>query len=101
MVLEEHIYFWLLAIVPVLLLLLIAALIWKKRKQSQFADKDLLKKLSPNQSVFKTILKIVVLCLAIACLTIALVKNSSNNSRIDAGTYNIFYLQFLLQDKHQ
>ena len=74
MVLEEHIYFWLLAIVPVLLLLLIAALIWKKRKQSQFADKDLLKKLSPNQSVFKTILKIVVLCLAIACLTIALVN---------------------------
>ena len=62
------------AIVPVLLLLLIAALIWKKRKQSQFADKDLLKKLSPNQSVFKTILKIVVLCLAIACLTIALVN---------------------------
>ena len=74
MVLEEHIYFWLLAIVRVLLLLLIAALIWKKRKQSQFADKDLLKKLSPNQSVFKTILKIVVLCLAIACLTIALVN---------------------------
>ena len=74
MVLEEHIYFWLLAIVPVLLLLLIAVLIWKKRKQSQFADKDLLKKLSPNQSVFKTILKIVVLCLAIACLTIALVN---------------------------
>lgn len=74
MVLEEHIYFWLLAIVPVLLLLLIAALIWKKRKQSQFADKALLKKLSPNQSVFKTILKIVVLCLAIACLTIALVN---------------------------
>src|SRR5690606_9474724 len=36
--------------------------------------KKLLKRLSPNQSLFKSILKLVVICLAIASLAIALVN---------------------------
>ena len=74
MVFEEHIYFWVLAVIPVVILLLAGVLIWKKRKQKQFADKDLLKQLSPNQSIFKSILKVIVLSLAIACFAIALVN---------------------------
>lgn len=74
MVFEEHIYFWVLAVIPVVILLLAGVLIWKKRKQKQFADKNLLKQLSPNQSIFKSILKVIVLSLAIACFAIALVN---------------------------
>lgn len=74
MVFEEHIYFWVLAVIPVVILLLAGVLIWKKRKQKQFADKDLLKQLSPNQSIFKSILKVIVLSLAIACFALALVN---------------------------
>ena len=46
----------------------------KKQTQKKFADKALLKRLSPNQSVFKSVLKIIVLSLAFASLAIALVN---------------------------
>ena len=42
--------------------------------QNRFADKELLKKLSPNRSTFKSVLKIVVVNLALACLVVALVN---------------------------
>ena len=42
--------------------------------QRKFADNLLLKRLSPNQSLFKSILKIVILCGVFACLSIALVN---------------------------
>jgi len=72
--LEEKMYFWLLLVVPILVLLFLGVLVWKKTTQKKFAHKDLLKKLSPNQSVFKSVLKIIVISLAITCLTIALVN---------------------------
>ena len=72
--LEEQIYFWLLLSIPLLLVLFIGLLIWKKTMQNRFADKELLKKLSPNRSTFKSVLKIVVVSLALACLVVALVN---------------------------
>ncbi|GAA4268958.1 VWA domain-containing protein [Hyunsoonleella aestuarii] len=48
--------------------------VWKYKAQKNFADKSLLKKLSPNKSLFKSVLKIAVLCLAFACLSLALVN---------------------------
>jgi len=48
--------------------------IWKRKKQNKFANQAILKRLSPNKSVFKSVLKIVVLCLAFASLTMALVN---------------------------
>ncbi|MAQ76486.1 MAG: BatB protein [Aquimarina sp.] len=72
--LEEKIYFWLLLSIPLLLVLFIGLLIWKKTVQNKFADKELLKKLSPNRSTFKSVLKIVVVSLALACLVVALVN---------------------------
>ncbi len=72
--LEEKIYFWLLLVIPILIVLFLGVLIWKKTTQKKFADRDLLKKLSPNQSVFKSVLKIIVISLALACLIIALVN---------------------------
>lgn len=72
--LEETAYFWYLLIIPVLILMYIGVSLWRKRMQNKFADKELLKRLSPNKSTFKPILKLIVLCLGIASLVIALVN---------------------------
>ncbi|WP_142784741.1 vWA domain-containing protein [Changchengzhania lutea] len=72
--LEEKIWFWALVIIPVIILWFLALQYWKHRKQNKFADKRLLKRLSPNRSNFKPVLKVVVLSLAFACFAIALVN---------------------------
>lgn len=63
-----------LLVIPVIILLFIAVQLWKKSVQKKFADTALLKRLSPNQSLFKSILKVLILCAAFACLSLALVN---------------------------
>ncbi|MCK8523243.1 VWA domain-containing protein [Aquimarina sp. D1M17] len=72
--LEEKIYFWLLLGIPVLITMFLGVLLWKNSTQKKFANSELLKKLSPNRSIFKSLLKIIVVSLALACLVIALVN---------------------------
>ncbi|KJD33939.1 BatB protein [Tamlana nanhaiensis] len=72
--LEEKIWFWTLVIIPVIILLFLGLQFWRYKTQNKFADKALLKKLSPNKSTFKTVLKVVVLSLAFLCLSLALVN---------------------------
>ncbi|KJD36638.1 BatB protein [Tamlana sedimentorum] len=72
--LEEKIWFWTLVVIPVIILLFLGLQFWRYKTQNKFADKALLKKLSPNKSTFKTVLKVVVLCLAFLCLSLALVN---------------------------
>lgn len=72
--LEEKVWFWILLVIPVIVLLFVILQIWKYRTQKRFANSKLLKRLSPNQSLFKSILKVTVLSLAFACLAIALVN---------------------------
>lgn len=72
--LEEKIWFWTLLVIPVLVLFFLLLLLWKKQTQKRFANATLLKRLSPNKSIFKSVLKLVVLCLAFASLTLALVN---------------------------
>ncbi len=72
--LEQPIYFYVLFAIPVIVVLFLLILVWKKTVQKRFVDKELLKKLSPNRSLFKSILKVLVLCVAIACLSFALVN---------------------------
>lgn len=72
--LEDKTYFWLLLVIPVLVLLFALLVFWKKRTQKRFADKELLRKLSPDRSLGKSILKLVTVSLGIACLVIALVN---------------------------
>ncbi|UZO82013.1 VWA domain-containing protein [Aquimarina sp. ERC-38] len=72
--LEEKIYFWLLLVIPVLVVLYSGVVFWKKRAQRKFADKSLLSRLTPNKSVFKPTLKFIVICLALAFLTMGLVN---------------------------
>ena len=72
--LDEKIWFWVLGIIPIVLLIFLLLQFWKYRTQKKFANKSMFKKLSPNTSLFKSVLKVVILCLAVACLAIALVN---------------------------
>ena len=72
--LEEKIWFWALVIIPVIIVFFLMVQIWKRHVQKKFANERLLKRLSPNRSIFKSVLKLIVLCLAFACLAIAMVN---------------------------
>ena len=72
--LDEKIYFYLLFIVPVIIVLFLAIQIWKKRKQKKFADFTILKRLAPDKSRFKSTLKLIVFLLGISALIVGLVN---------------------------
>lgn len=72
--LEEPTYFYLLFAIPVVAVLFLVVLFWKHRTQKKFADNRLLRKLSPERSTFKSILKVSVFCLALAALSFAMVN---------------------------
>ena len=74
LVFEEEKYFWLLLVIPVVLLLFVFLLFWKRKARKSFASDELLQKLAPNKSNFKPILKLILACLALACLIVALVN---------------------------
>lgn len=72
--LEQKIWIIGFAVIPVLVLIYILLAVWKRNRQKKFAHPELLKKLSPNRSLFKSVLKLAVLCLAFAFLIIALIN---------------------------
>ena len=72
--LEEKIWFWGLIVIPLIVLVFLLLQLWKRRMQLNFASKSSFKRLSPNTSFFKSMLKAVVLSLAFTCLVIALVN---------------------------
>lgn len=74
MQLEEKIWFWMLLVIPTLIVLFTIVQLWKRHAQNKFANQRIIKRLSPNRSHFKPILKLIVLCLAFGCLTIAMVN---------------------------
>lgn len=72
--LEEPKYLYLLAAIPLLVLLFLFNLWWKRRKQREFGNLQLVKKLSAESSVFKPALKLAFVALAIAGIVLALVN---------------------------
>ncbi|MBP6557943.1 MAG: VWA domain-containing protein [Flavobacterium sp.] len=72
--LEEKGYLYFLFAIPLLAMLFLYVQYWKRKKQREFGDLDLLKKLSPEKSTFKPVLKLVVFLLALTCLIIGLVN---------------------------
>ncbi|MBT8181020.1 MAG: VWA domain-containing protein [Eudoraea sp.] len=72
--LDEKIYFYLLSIIPIMVVIYLLLQIWKKRTQKKFATPHLLKRLSPNKSKFKSILKLIFLVLGISFLVLGLVN---------------------------
>jgi Ca-activated chloride channel homolog len=74
MELDESKYLYLLFIVPILVLLFLYNQYWKRKKQREFGDVEMIKKLSPEKSVFKPIFKLVVMLLALVGLILGLVN---------------------------
>ena len=72
--LEEKIWFWLLLIIPVMVVVFLWTLLWKRRVQKKFGNTNTLKRLSPDQSAFKSVLKLCVLSLSVGCFVMALVN---------------------------
>lgn len=72
--LEHPEYFYGLALLPVIWLIYLGYLWWQKKKQQQFADTELLEKLIPEKSVFKSVLKMILWSLGLVSLIIALVN---------------------------
>lgn len=73
--LDEKVWFWVLLAIPAVLLLFFGLSLWKIRAQKRFTgDRELLQKLTPQRSRFKPALKIIVVCLAIAFLSLGLVN---------------------------
>ena len=74
MELDEIKYLYLLFLLPLLVVLFFFNSYWKVKKQREFGDLELIKKLSPDRSVFKPIFKLVVILLALAGLIFGLVN---------------------------
>jgi Ca-activated chloride channel family protein len=72
--LEEPKYFYLFAVIAILLVMYFAVSLWKRKKQKEFADLALLKKLSPGKSKFKPALKITMIALGLSFLIFALIN---------------------------
>ncbi len=65
-------YFYLLALIPVLAGLLILFLIWKKKTLAKYGEWSVIRQLMPDYSIGKSILKFIILILAISSLIVAL-----------------------------
>ncbi|MDR6844935.1 VWA domain-containing protein [Flavobacterium granuli] len=74
MELDERNYLYFLFILPVVAVLFLFNLYWKRKKQREFGDLEVIKRLSPERSVFKPFLKLGVLLLALIALVFGLVN---------------------------
>jgi len=72
--LEEKSYLYLLFIIPILVGIFLYIQFWKRKKQREFGDIELLRKLSPDKSIFKPVLKFIIFLLALAALVFGLVN---------------------------
>jgi Ca-activated chloride channel family protein len=72
--LEEPKYFYLFISIAILIVMFVLVAFWKRKKQKEFAELDLLNKLSPEKSKFKSILKIIMIVLGLSFLILALVN---------------------------
>ncbi|SCY56404.1 VWA domain-containing protein [Flavobacterium caeni] len=72
--LDQPQYLYLLAVVPVLVLVYLYIQFWKRKKQREFGDLDLVRKLSPEKSNFKPALKFGVVLLGLAAMILGLVN---------------------------
>lgn len=71
---DEKIYFYLLFTIPVLIILFLFLLIWKKRTQKKFGDSYLLKRLTSTRSYYKGTLKLIFFLLGLSGLIMGLVN---------------------------
>ena len=71
---EEPLYYYFFAIIPLVVVVFLWVLWWKKRTQNKFANPELLQKLAPNTSTFKSVVKLVFFLLGLSFLIISLMN---------------------------
>ena len=71
---EEPIYFYFFAVIPLIIVVFLLVFWWKKRTQRKFSNPELLQKLAPNSSTFKSVLKLLFFSIGISFLILALVN---------------------------
>jgi Ca-activated chloride channel family protein len=74
MELDEKKYLYLFLILPIVVLVFLFNLYWKRKKQREFGDLEMVRKLSPESSTFKPVLKLGILLLALVGLILGLVN---------------------------
>lgn len=74
MELDERNYLYFLFLLPVVAVLFLFNLYWKRKKQREFGDLEVIKRLSPERSIFKPFLKLGVFLLALIALIFGLVN---------------------------
>ena len=72
--LDETVYFYAFALLPIFWLGYLWVSNWKKKTQANFSSSSLLAVLSPNRSRFKPFLKLIIISLAFSCFILALVN---------------------------
>ncbi|MHC5201139.1 VWA domain-containing protein [Myroides sp. LJL119] len=72
--LDQKKYLFLFIAIAVLVILFIADMLWRKKKQAAFATPKAMLLLAPNQSIHKTIIKAVIYLMALICIVIGLVN---------------------------
>lgn len=72
--LDHPYYFYLLALIPVVVLLYLALTLWKKKARKAFGDSELLEQLAPERSTAKPFVKLLLAVLIIASLSVGLVN---------------------------
>lgn len=72
--LDHPYYFYLLALIPVVVLLYLALILWKKKARKAFGDSELLEQLAPERSTAKPFVKLLLAVLIIASLSVGLVN---------------------------
>lgn len=69
---QEKAYLYLLALIPILVLLFVWLHLWKQRTQRQLAPPKTLRRLAPGKSNFKPVLKLIVFLLGLTFLILGL-----------------------------
>ncbi len=78
--LDHPYYFYLLALIPVVVVVYLLLQIWKRRARKRFGDAELLEKLAPERSGVKSVLKLILSLLIIACIAVGLVNPKIGSS---------------------
>ena len=71
---EENIYFYLILVIPLMILGNLFLKKWRKKKQSEFFNKEIFKNLSPLYSDFKSGFKVFLLSISLLLISIGLVN---------------------------
>ncbi|WP_418264357.1 VWA domain-containing protein [Flavobacterium faecale] len=74
MELDERNYLYLLFLLPLLVVVFLFNMYWKRKKQKEFGSIEAINQLSPERSVFKPVLKLIVMLLALLALILGLVN---------------------------